>query len=106
MSQSHHESDLAYVDDDVLLAMVHDEIEDPEHRERWKHFAREQTLLAIEMARRAFLSIQTLPAEQAGKQEIRKLILNEVAFAFDALSRAQHRAKSDGNEMPSDSIAS
>lgn len=104
MSQSHPESDLPPVSDDVLLDMVHDELNDPTHQERWGRFAKEQPILAQEMAKRAFFGLQSLSGDMAERQELRKIILDEVSYAVEALTKAQQQDKQGRDET--DSIAS
>jgi hypothetical protein len=64
-----------------LLELVLPEILDPTHNERWERFAKEQPDLAREVRNRATNGIPNL--------EYRKFVMDEVTFAYYALSHAQ-----------------
>ena len=90
MAGLEHAQNLPRVTQFDLLALVAEEIEDPDHKEWWQAFATENPVLAREVIKRAFFDSYT---EELSSFEIQKRIVNSVAFAMRALRASLEREK-------------
>lgn len=92
MTMPERQSFLPKVEEADLLDLVLEDVLDPKHIERWRHFTSTQSLLAREILKKTFTETRQARADTTSALAQQKLILDTLTFAFSALERAGERA--------------
>jgi hypothetical protein len=90
MVSDDYESFLPRVEESDLLSLVFEDVTDPQHRERWRSFAKTNPRLATEVLKLGYVASYT---EQASSQEFQKTVVDIVSFVISALETAAKRLK-------------
>lgn len=89
MASYNHEPMLPKVEESDLLGLVVEEVIDPDHKEWWKEFARENSVLAQQAIKRAYFDTQNI--DGLSSLELQRIIIDSVSFAIRALKIAAER---------------